>query len=59
MSTTHPTELAQTGIRGLDEIMRGGLARGHVYLVEGVPGAGKSTLALQFALEGARLGERV
>ncbi len=50
--------IAQTGIAGLDEILRGGLTRGHVYLVEGVPGAGKTTLALQFALEGARLGER-
>ena len=51
--------IAQTGIAGLDEILRGGLARGHVYLIEGVPGAGKTTLSLQFALEGARLGERV
>lgn len=50
--------IAQTGIAGLDEILQGGLARGHVYLVEGVPGAGKTTLALQFALEGLRLGER-
>lgn len=59
MNATQPTDLAQTGIAGLDEILRGGLARGQVYLVEGVPGAGKTTLALQFALEGARLGERV
>ena len=51
--------VAQTGIAGLDEILRGGLARSHVYLVEGVPGSGKTTLALQFALEGARLGERI
>jgi circadian clock protein KaiC len=51
--------LARTGIAGLDEILRGGLARGHVYLVEGVPGSGKTTLALQFALEGARRGERI
>lgn len=51
--------VAQTGIAGLDEILRGGLASGHVYLIEGVPGAGKTTLALQFALEGARLGERI
>ena len=59
MSATHPAEVAQTGITGLDEILRGGLARGHVYLIEGVPGSGKSTLALQFALEGVRLGEPV
>lgn len=51
--------IAQTGIAGLDEVLRGGLTRGHVYLVEGVPGAGKTTLALQFGLEGARLGERI
>lgn len=56
-SATEPT-LARTGIAGLDEILRGGLARGQVYLIEGVPGSGKSTLALQFALEGVRLGER-
>ena len=53
------SSVAQTGIAGLDEILRGGLARGHVYLIEGVPGSGKTTLALQFALEGARLGERM
>lgn len=58
-TTATETKLAQTGIAGLDEILQGGLARGHVFLIEGVPGAGKTTLALQFALEGARLGERV
>ncbi len=48
----------KTGIAGLDSILGGGLPRGHVYLVEGVPGAGKTTLALQFALEGVHQGER-
>jgi circadian clock protein KaiC len=47
----------QTGIAGLDDILHGGLARGFLYLVEGNPGAGKTTLALQFLLEGARQGE--
>jgi circadian clock protein KaiC len=47
----------QTGIAGLDDILRGGLARGFLYLVEGNPGAGKTTLALQFLLEGAKHGE--
>jgi circadian clock protein KaiC len=47
-----------TGIAGLDDILYGGLARGFLYLVEGNPGAGKTTLALQFLIEGARRGEK-
>jgi circadian clock protein KaiC len=50
--------LAGTGIAGLDAIVLGGLERGHLYLVEGTPGSGKTTLALQFLLEGVRSGER-
>ena len=46
-----------TGIAGLDDILNGGLTRDRVYLVEGTPGTGKTTLSLQFLLEGARLGE--
>ena len=46
-----------TGIDGLDNILHGGLAKGFLYLVEGSPGAGKTTLALQFLIEGARRGE--
>lgn len=49
---------ARTGIRGLDEILGGGLPSRRVHLVQGTPGAGKTTLALQFLLEGARQGER-
>lgn len=57
-STTGPTaELAPTGIAGLDIILGGGLPRDRLYLVQGDPGAGKTTLALQFLLEGHRLGE--
>lgn len=41
----------------MDKILRGGLPRNHMYLVEGDPGVGKTTLALQFLLEGARHGE--
>ena len=43
-----------TGITGLDNILHGGLAKGFLYLVEGNPGAGKTTLALQFLIEGAK-----
>jgi len=48
-----------TGIEGLDDILNGGLPRGHLYLVEGDPGTGKTTLALQFLLEGIGSGENV
>src|SRR4029079_17610442 len=56
-SDTRPS-LAGSGVAGLDDILRGGLPRGHVYLVEGDPGVGKTTLSLQFLLEGRRAGER-
>ncbi len=45
-----------TGIEGLDDILQGGFPANRIYLVEGEPGAGKTTLALQFLLEGVRLG---
>ena len=48
-----------TGSVGLDDILCGGLDPDRVYLYEGRPGTGKTTIALQFLLEGARLGERV
>jgi circadian clock protein KaiC len=51
--------LAGTGIAGLDDILGGGLTRSRLYLVEGIPGAGKTTLAFQFLLEGVRRGEPV
>jgi circadian clock protein KaiC len=47
-----------TGIAGLNDILHGGLARGFLYLIEGNPGAGKTTLALQFLIEGASKGEK-
>lgn len=46
-----------TGIEGLDDILEGGLPAHRLYLIEGDPGTGKTTLALQFLREGARLGE--
>jgi circadian clock protein KaiC len=48
-----------TGVDGLDDILMGGLPRHRLYLVQGDPGVGKTTLALQFLLEGRRQGERV
>jgi circadian clock protein KaiC len=50
--------LAKTGVEGLDDILGGGLAKGHVFLLEGNPGTGKTTIALQFLIEGAALGEQ-
>jgi circadian clock protein KaiC len=49
---------ARTGVAGLDDILVGGLSRGHVFLLEGNPGTGKTTVALQFLIEGAKLGEK-
>jgi len=48
---------ADTGIAGLDYVLGGGFPRNRMYLVEGDPGSGKTTLALQFLLAGARRGE--
>ena len=46
------------GVAGLDDVLVGGLRRGRLYLLEGAPGAGKTTLATQFLLEGVARGER-
>src|ERR1700750_2465458 len=48
-----------TGSDGLDDILGGGFDANRLYLYEGRPGTGKTTIALQFLLEGARKGERV
>jgi circadian clock protein KaiC len=50
--------LAATGTLGLDQILGGGFTRNRLYLIEGDPGAGKTTLALCYLLDGAKLGER-
>jgi circadian clock protein KaiC len=49
---------AETGISGLDDILVGGLSVGHVFLLEGNPGTGKTTIALNFLLAGAKSGEQ-
>ncbi|XRD77661.1 AAA family ATPase [Dyella marensis] len=46
------------GVPGLDAVLQGGLPTGHLYLLEGQPGSGKTTLSLQFLLEGVKSGER-
>jgi circadian clock protein KaiC len=52
-----PTERISTGVKGLDEMLGGGLWRGSTTLLGGPSGAGKTTIGLQFALEGAMRGE--
>ena len=51
------SQVASTGIEGLDHILLGGFPRNHVYLLQGDPGVGKTTLGLQFLLQGIRDGE--
>jgi circadian clock protein KaiC len=51
-------ELFATGVAGLDDILGGGLARNHLYLIEGDPGTGKTTIAMQFLMEGTRQGQK-
>ena len=51
-------EKAATGVVGLDDVLSGGLSVGNVFLLEGEPGAGKTTIALKFLMTGAALGER-
>ena len=58
----HPVETEQTmgtGIEGLDDVLGGGLTPNRLYVLEGAPGAGKTTVALQFLMEGAKRGEQV
>lgn len=59
MQNTVSNNFLSTGIPGLDNVLGGGLTKERLYLLEGDPGAGKTTMALQFLIEGARQGERV
>jgi circadian clock protein KaiC len=60
MPDSHPTDpdaRTLTGVAGLDQLLGGGLPAHRLHLIEGKPGTGKTTLALQFLLEGRGLGE--
>jgi circadian clock protein KaiC len=56
---TTSASLVRFGITGLDQILGGGLSPNHLYLIDGDPGTGKTTVGLQFLLEGRAHGERV
>jgi len=58
MEITRNLRKARLGVGGLDDVLSGGLTRNRLFLFEGSPGTGKTTLALQFLLEGARCGEK-
>ena len=55
----HSEDRVSTGVDGLDEILGGGLPRNRLYLIDGEPGTGKTTLGLQFLLAGRAAGERL
>jgi circadian clock protein KaiC len=57
-AVVHP-EYSPTGVQGLDEVLGGGFPTDRLHLVEGSPGTGKTTIAMQFLLEGVSRGERV
>lgn len=59
MSDGPGLEKASSGVTGLNDVLGGGYAAFRVHLIEGAPGVGKTTLALQFLMDGARRGERV
>jgi circadian clock protein KaiC len=58
MSKASPSSDATSGIAGLDDVLAGGFARESLFLLEGNPGTGKTTVALQFLMAGAAAGER-
>jgi circadian clock protein KaiC len=58
MSFSNDLKRCPTGVPGLDAILDGGLPAGRLYLIQGDPGVGKTTMAMQFLMEGARRGEK-
>src|SRR4051794_20236239 len=58
MESATDSAVASTGVHGLDDILMGGLPRTRLFLVQGDPGVGKTTLGLQFLMAGRAAGER-
>jgi circadian clock protein KaiC len=56
-TSPEPSLRCTTGVQGLDNVLGGGFPRNRIYLIQGDPGVGKTTLAMQFLLEGASVGE--
>lgn len=56
--TNDVDEISPSGVEGLDDILRGGFPQNCLHLITGAPGTGKTTLAMQFLLEGVQRGER-
>ena len=55
---TDTMRIARTGVPGLDDVLMGGLTEGNLFLLEGAPGTGKTTIALRFLITGAQADER-
>ena len=55
---TGPADFVPTGVPGLDDVLMGGFRREGFYLLQGDPGSGKTTIALQYALGRVAAGER-
>ncbi|PVX61354.1 ATPase domain-containing protein [Paraburkholderia unamae] len=55
---TNAPPIVRTGVPGLDDVLAGGLTQGNLFLLEGSPGTGKTTIALRFLLEGAKVGDQ-
>jgi KaiC/GvpD/RAD55 family RecA-like ATPase len=51
-------ERMKTGIKGLDELLHGGIPKGAVILISGSPGSGKSVLSMQILINGCKMGEK-